>query len=149
GHRDNDVDVRTVVILNQQRNVGYLRLGVRPADLQVDSLLNALLLEAVEEALHAHVGAFLRREIHQADLVLHDRAARRASARSERGSRQKGECSSPCRTHTARFYRRISCTPTPSDHRAQKDPTLPARVQQTVSKDCTRRSLLTNNRVSR
>ena len=98
-HGDDHVDVGTVVVLNQQRDVGDLPLGVRPADLQVDPLLDALLLQAVEEALHAQVGAFFRREIDKADLVFHHGAGRGAPAGSEQDGHQKSKCSIPCRSH--------------------------------------------------
>ena len=106
-HGDDHVDVGTVVVLNQQRDVGDLRLGVRPADLQVDPLLDAQLLQAVEEALHAIVGAFFRREIDKADLVFHHGAGRGFSARGERAGHQKSESSIPCRTHVHRTTLRV------------------------------------------
>ena len=59
--------------------------------LQVNALLNTLLLQAIDEALHADVGGFLRREIDQADLLFHRGAARAASARGEQAGHQQGE----------------------------------------------------------
>ena len=77
---------------------------MRPANFQVYALFDALLLQAVKETLHAHVGAFFRREIDKADLVFHHRAARFASARGERADHQKSESGIPRRTHLQDAY---------------------------------------------